>query len=491
MRPSFYEIGERWRALDPAQYNGRRSVLIKVKNYFQRLNLSQRFMLAGLVTLLGGTLGIGVWVERQIVAGVIHRAGPTTALFVESFVAPNLQELGAAEEILPEHAQALGKLLQDTPLGQQIVAFKVWNTRGRLLYANDPTTIGKTYPMTEGLLRARLGEVVSEISALDDEENLGLGVNYDRLLETYSPVWLSGTNQVIAVAEFYHTTDELDEEIGILKRRSWLVVGLTIFMIYFLLAIFVRNASNTITHQQRELNLKVTQLTDLLSQNQELHKRVSKASASVALLNEGYLKRIGAELHDGPAQDLGLSILKLDTVVDRFEINPGTPVDSKIIGELTAVESAMQNALKEMRGIATGLILPQLNDLDLTDTVAHVVHKHEQQTGTLVALEIGPESEQTTLPIRITVYRLIQEALHNAYLHAGGAGQRVCVKSEGNYLLMSISDTGPGFDVIKTMENTSRLGLSGMRERVESVGGRFEIDSRPGKGTTIQVRLPL
>ena len=80
---------------------------------FKSLNLSQRFMLAGLFTLFLGLLSIGFWVENQITTGVIHRAGATTALYVESFVAPNLQELGISEEIMPEHALALENLLQD------------------------------------------------------------------------------------------------------------------------------------------------------------------------------------------------------------------------------------------------------------------------------------------------------------------------------------------------------------------------------------------
>ena len=199
-------------------------------------------MFAGLVILLAGMVGIGAWVQKQIEMGVIHRTGVTTALYVDSFVAPNLQELGQTDELFPEHLDTLGKLVQNTPIGHQIVAFKVWDTRGKLLYSTDQTTIGKTYPMHEGMLRARLGEVVSEVSPLEDEENAPLGAVYEKLLETYSPVWLSGTNQIIAVAEFYQLTDELDKEIGILKRRSWLVVGLAILLIYLLLSVFVRQS---------------------------------------------------------------------------------------------------------------------------------------------------------------------------------------------------------------------------------------------------------
>ena len=466
-------------------------MLARVKSTVLRLTLSQRFMLASFVILLAGMAGIGAWVARQIEAGVIHRTGATTALYLDSFVAPNLQELGRSNELLPEHAEALRKLLQDTPLGQQIVAFKVWDTQGRVLYSTDPSTIvGKTYPMHESMLRARLGEVVSAVSHLEEEENSPLDPVYDRLLETYSPIWLSGTNQIIAVAEFYQLTDELDREIATSKRLSWIVVGLSVLVMYLLLSGFVRRASDTITGQQIELGRKVEQLTDLLSQNQELHGRVRRAAASVALLNEGYLRRIGSELHDGPAQYLGLSLLKLDALIGKIGGNPEEQPDQRSLDRLSEIETSMQTALKEMRGIAAGLSLPQLTDLSLPETITRVVRTHERHTGTQVTLEMDDIPRQVELPLKITVYRLLQEALNNAFRHASGAGQRVRVTRADAQLVVEISDKGPGFNPEQISQWDGHLGLSGMRERVESLGGLFEIESKIGQGTRILAHLP-
>lgn len=443
-------------------------------------------MLASLVILLAGMVGIGAWVQQQIVTGVIHRTGATTALYVDSFVAPKVQALGEAAELSPVQKEALGKLVTDSPMGKQIVMIKIWDTRGKLLYSTDPSAIGRTFPMHEGMLRARLGEVVTEISQLDQEENKDLGVVHKQLLEIYSPIWLSGTDQIIAVAELYQRTEDLERELALLSRRSWMVVGLAILVIYLFLAGFVRGASNTIQHQQTELAQKVDQLTDLLDRNRELSERVRRASASVVQLNESYLKRIGSELHDGPAQDLGLSILKLDSLAARLE---KSAEDTDMVTQFNEIDISLQNALKEMRGIAAGLSLPQLNDLNLTETVHHVVRAHERRTGTRVELNLQPMPETVALPLRITIYRLIQEALNNAYHHAGGAGQRVQVSSETDQIVVMISDSGEGFDPNQTASK-GRLGLSGMRERVESLGGWFQIDSQPGQGTTILTRLP-
>ncbi len=462
----------------------------RIKSRALNLTLIQRFMLGSFVILLAAMVGIGAWVESQVETGVIHRTGAATALYVDSFVAPTLQELGRTGSLSPESTETLGTLLADTPMGQQIVAFRVWDPRGRLLYSTDESTVGITYPMHEGLLRARLGEVVSSVSELEDEENAPLGAVHDHLLETYSPVWLSGTSEIIAVAEFYQLTDDLEREIGILKRRSRLVVGLAILLVYLLLSGFVRRAGDTINAQQVELERRVKQLTTLLSQNQELHERVRRAAASVAQLNESYLGRIGSELHDGPAQDLGLSILKLDAVIARIEAHPMAEAEPALQAQLTEVEHSLQSALNEMRAIAAGLSLPQLSELDLRETVVRAVRRHERRTGAPVELQLENLPAGAALPLKITLYRLVQEALNNAFRHAGGQGQQVRVMTEQDQIVVEIADRGPGFDPERTAGRDGRLGLNGMRERVESLGGNFSVESRTGEGTRVFARIP-
>ena len=105
--------------------------------------LAQRFMLASLIILIAGMAGIGIWVGNQIKNGVIHRTGSTTALYVDSFVAPLLQELGSSGTLSTERHEQLGKLLQDTSMGQQIVTFRVWDPTGKVIYSTDETTVGK------------------------------------------------------------------------------------------------------------------------------------------------------------------------------------------------------------------------------------------------------------------------------------------------------------------------------------------------------------
>ena len=184
--------------------------------------LAQRFMIASLIILIAGMAGIGLWVGNQIKNGVIHRTGATTALYVDSFVTPLLQEFGNTGALPSDRHEQLSKLLQDTPMGQQIVTFRVWDTTGKVIFSTDETTIGKSFPISEGLASAILGQVSSEIGQLEAVGNAPWPAIRSALLETYSPVRLSGTNEVIAVAEFYQTVDALNQEIGAAQRRSGL-----------------------------------------------------------------------------------------------------------------------------------------------------------------------------------------------------------------------------------------------------------------------------
>lgn len=464
----------------------------RLAGLLDRLSLAQRFMLASFLIVVSGMLGVGWWVGQQIEAGVVDRTAATTALYVDSFIAPQLQELATSDTLQADHVATLDQLLHQTDFGKQIVSFKVWSTQGRVLYSNNPENVGQVFPVQGGLARATRGWVAARISDLQDEENAVERQSQTRLLEVYSPVRLRGTNQVIAVAEFYQTVDALQGDINTAQRQSWLLFGGVTLVMYLLLAGFVQRASNTIAVQQKELSRQVARLTDLLVQNDELHERVRRAAARATALNERFLRRISADLHDGPAQDLGLALLQLDKVVARAEKVPArADGDGPDHHDLTAVSQSLNHALQEVRAISAGMGLPQLQNLTVGETLGRVLRAHERRTATQVELTTSNLPEQAPLSVKITLYRLVQEALANAYQHAGGVGQQVHVARVDDSLEVEIADGGPGLNGMMESEWDEHLGLAGMRERVESLGGTFRIESQPGEGTRVIARLPL
>jgi signal transduction histidine kinase len=259
---------------------------------------------------------------------------------------------------------------------------------------------------------------------------------------------------------------------------------------YVLLAGFIQRASDTIDRQQHALHEQVTQLSELLAQNGVLHERVRRAAARATALNERFLRRISAELHDGPVQDLGLALLRLDHISPRCDVRPSAgrqPAEDT----LGVVQNSLQRALQEVRAISAGLGLSQLSSLSLAETVTRVVRTHERRTGTKVTIALAGLPDQAALPIKITLYRVVQEALSNAYRHAGGIAQQVRVCSTADTLHIEIVDGGPDFVDGTSSNGVDHLGLIGMRDRVESLGGQFQVKSTVGRGTTVVADLAL
>lgn len=457
----------------------------RIKIFYARLSWAQRFLLAGLLILSSGMLGIGWWVGQQIETGVVHQTAANTALYVSSVVEPNLQGLTSGGPAAPASAAMVTQLLQDNSLGQHITAIKVWDTTGKIVYATEPRDIGLTFPIDSDLTHALHGWVAADIRLLDKPENLYDKDQGKRRLVTYTPVRRTGTNEVIAAVEFCQTVDSLDRDIAVAKRNSWLVLGAATAIMYLLLAGFVRFASDTIRRQQNELGSQVRQL-------RALHERVRGAAQRTTALNERSLRRISAELHDGPAQDLGFALLRLEHLIPKVErVAPVHVQELPGQTDVSLVRNSLRHAMKEIRAISAGMGLPELENLTLAETAARAVETHEHRTGSAVTLQIGQVAEEAPLPVKIAVYRIIQEALHNAYCHANGIDQQVMLSQSERCLYLTISDGGPGFDETRVAAWDEHLGLVGMRERVESLGGSFKIVSELGHGTRIEAQIPL
>ena len=148
--------------------------------------------------------------------------------------------------------------------------------------------------------------------------------------------------------------------------------------------------------------------------------------------------------------------------------------------------------MAELRTISAGLRLPEIAPISLVETIQRAVHDFEKKTGCNVPLTLGELPEQAPLPVKITVYRVLKESLANSFRHAEGKGlaANVYTANEQEELTLEVSDSGPGFN-LQDPAAYGRLGLVGMRERVELLGGQFELHSATGHGTTIRAILPL
>ncbi len=445
-----------------------------------QLNLVQRYSIAALLVMLMAMLLIGWWVGKEIRAKVIQRVSSDSALFVENFVVIPLQEL-ATQDYLSESSQKnLEKLLSESPLGSEIVSFKIWTPGGKVAHGNRQ---GETFPIEDDLEEALDGEIHASITNLDAAENSNLKTGYKQLLEMYIPIRLEGSSKVIAVVEFYQTVDALQASVGGAQRQSWLIVSLIMLSAYALLVGIVAQGNRLIVKQKNELNLQVQTLHSLLGQNEELIERLRRASVKTVAHNERFLSRISSELEEGPAQKLSLSLAQLETL-------SSVPRDkqSSVLG---AIFHSLSKAAQDIRYISSGLRLPELEPLSISETLERVVRDHERRTKSFVDVKVANLPRHVMLPIKVTLFRLVQEGLSNVYGRGEGAAQQVFVQMMSREkLLVEVRDQRTGIDT-QQRQDAAHLGLLGMRERIESVGGTFAVHSHVGQGTTLRAEIPL
>ena len=458
---------------------------IAMRYPFERVSFSRQFLLASTLILLVAMTAVGTWLARQIEQTAVKRAALIASVYVESILAAQLHDWTKTGIVSGQTHTVLDRIFVDGPLSRKVVRFKVWNPEGKILYTSNHDQDGDTFPVTGRLAEAFAGRMQAEISDLSDADNRAERERWPRLLEVYVPVHSGPERKVTAVVEFYHSMENLDREIRSAQRQSWLLIGLCAGGIFVFLFGLVRRANNTIVDQQRGLREQLTQLRATLSENDAMRARLKEASAQMTAMNEQALRRTAADLHDGPAQELAFALLRFDDLKQACDgCGRGDAAQ-----ELGRIHGALRDSLDELRAIAGGLGVPGVDRLGLSDTLRRAIRDAERKSGIGIPSEVGDDLGDAPLAVKITVYRLVQEALTNARRHAPGQPPQVKAWRDGNTLSIEIADHGPGFD--PTVAASDRLGLAFMRERIRLVGGVFEIDSAPERGTVIRAWISL
>ncbi len=221
-----------------------------------------------------------------------------------------------------------------------------------------------------------------------------------------------------------------------------------------------------------------------ITEVKKAHEQLRRLSGSIMANQEKERTAIARELHD----ELGqlLTALRMDAVwlQDRYKI-----VDTKAAERAGTMCALIDTTIEEVRGMAIRLRPGVLDDLGLVDALEWFTSDYERRThiACILSHKNIPTVDNT---IATAAYRIAQEALTNVARHANAAHVEVDLHTDGNGLVLLVSDDGQGFDH-EALSSNDGLGLAGMRERATLVGGELEVESQPGQGTQVRLRTPL
>jgi PAS domain S-box-containing protein len=217
-------------------------------------------------------------------------------------------------------------------------------------------------------------------------------------------------------------------------------------------------------------------------QAEERLRREQDYQRRLVELQDADRRLMAYEIHDGLVQDLYGAQLFLES------IDPAALVSD----ERKAYQSGMQlvrGAIEEARRLINGLRPPILDEQGLIAALEHLAHDMEQTWGLRIKFQARVQFDRLSATVENAVYRIVQECLNNVQKHSGAATASVRLIQENDSLSMTIADDGAGFEP-ETVSQT-RYGLAGVRDRARLLGGESHIESTPGRGASITVRLPL
>ncbi len=189
---------------------------------------------------------------------------------------------------------------------------------------------------------------------------------------------------------------------------------------------------------------------------------------------------VSYEIHDGLSQYLAGAVMHLEALLHE----EGDRASPLLLTALRLVRAAAEEA----RQLIGGLRPPALDELGIVDAIESLVADARLE---IPAIEFAHDLPGDRLPpdLETTIFRVVQESLSNARKHSGARTARVSLAHEGNAVRVVVRDEGRGFDPAEVPDD--RFGLEGIRQRCRLAGAEPTIESAPGRGTTIEVVLPI
>ena len=253
-----------------------------------------------------------------------------------------------------------------------------------------------------------------------------------------------------------------------------------------------KHAEQALLEAKHVLEFRVTERTAALAA--EISERRKIEAVRQALIQrlvsaqEEERREISREIHDQLGQQLTVLLLSLHTLKENSYGRDET------LEQISKIEAVVDTISQEMRQMARGLRPTILDDLGLAVALATYVEEWSQRTGLPVAFHRSVLREVRLPPVlETTIYRVVLEALLNVAKHAHATQVSLILECRDDAAVAIVEDNGQGFDAERVLDQPTKwgLGILGMKERIALVGGTLTVESTPGVGATVFVRVPV
>ncbi len=249
----------------------------------------------------------------------------------------------------------------------------------------------------------------------------------------------------------------------------------------------LRRRNAVLEQLQRQRELALAQAERSQHELEEAYAGLRQLTGRLESAKEEERSHLSRELHDEFGQTLTAAKINLQML---RRVTPDASIGQRLEDSVSMIDSMISQA----RNIALGLRPRLLDEAGLVAALEHHLEALAGRSGVCIELDAANAGVNIPPSMNVTIFRLVQEAVNNALRHAQASTIRVTLRDDADVLWLVVEDDGIGFDqeaVAQRAKRGEHLGLLGMTERARSVGGTIVLDSRPGNGSRIEVRIPL
>ena len=423
---------------------------------------------AALVALVAVAVGSILLAQDLAEKQAVNDAVSTSQLLGESVISPALRDgLLKGDPGAIERVDRVVKNFLDTSetgTGSGIVRVKIWTSDGRIVYSDQPTLIGKTFPLGGEELEALAeGRTRADISDLSEEENT-LEQPFSKLLEVYGPVKTPNETQLLF--ETYRRYDVVNDR----STQLWHGFGgVTISSLLFFTVLLLPIVWRLLGRLQRSQR-----------QREELLERAVDASIEER-------RRIAGTLHDGVVQELAATSFTVAGAAARAE----THGDTQLAEDLHGAAGTLRSSIGGLRSLLVDIFPANLRTGGLADALADLAAPLRSR-GIEVTLDLAHDDVDLDPEVERLVFRITQECLHNVRRHSRASSVRIAWRSEGEEMVLDVIDDGRGFDPadVLTRPREGHFGVRVLADVASAAGADLSVSTAPGAGCHWRLRVP-